>query len=123
MLTLDLLAERRIAEAIARGDFDDLPGTGRPLELDDDPLIPNELRAAYRILKNAGFVPPEVAARREIGDLAAWVVQAEAGPARSRSLARLQFLRMKLALSRPDATLPLAGEYSDSLCARLGRED
>ena len=55
------LAERRIEEAIARGEFDDLPGTGRPLELDDvDPLLPEELRLAYRILKNAGFSPGDI---------------------------------------------------------------
>ena len=55
------LAEHRIEEAIARGEFADLPGAGRPLELDDvDPLLPEELRLAYRILKNAGFSPAEV---------------------------------------------------------------
>lgn len=52
----DLIAERKIAEAFARGEFDDLPGAGRSLELDDDTLVPEDLRAAYRILKNAGFV-------------------------------------------------------------------
>ncbi|HEX6413120.1 MAG TPA: DnaJ family domain-containing protein [Burkholderiales bacterium] len=57
---LDFIAEQRIAEAIANGDFDDLPGSGKPLELDDDSLLPEELRLAYRILKNAGFVPPEI---------------------------------------------------------------
>lgn len=59
---LDFIAERKIAEAIANGDFDDLPGSGKPLELDDDSLVPEELRLAYRILKNAGFVPPEIEA-------------------------------------------------------------
>jgi hypothetical protein len=55
------LAERRIEEAVARGEFDDLPGGGRPLELDDvDPLLPEELRLAYRILRNAGFSPNEM---------------------------------------------------------------
>ena len=57
---LDFIAEQRIAEAIANGDFDDLPGSGKPLELDDDSLLPEELRLAYRILKNAGFVPQEI---------------------------------------------------------------
>lgn len=57
---LDFIAEQRIAEAIANGDFDDLPGSGKPLELDDDSLVHEELRLAYRILKNAGFVPPEI---------------------------------------------------------------
>jgi hypothetical protein len=65
-----LLAERRIEEALARGELDDLPGAGRPLELDDDPLIPADLRVAYRILKNAGYVPPEVARAKAVRKLA-----------------------------------------------------
>ena len=57
---LDFLAEKAIQDAIARGELDALPGSGRPLQLDDDALIPEELRLAYRILKNAGCVPAEV---------------------------------------------------------------
>jgi len=57
---LDFLAEQRIAEAVSRGELDDLPGAGRPLDLDDDTLVPEELRVAHRILKNAGVAPPEV---------------------------------------------------------------
>ena len=66
---LEVIAERRIAEAIANGELDELPGKGRPLELDDDVLVPEELRLAYRMLKNAGFVPPEVQALNEIAEL------------------------------------------------------
>ena len=66
---LDLIAERKIAEALARGELENLPGEGRPLELDDDALVPEDLRLAYRILKNAGFVPPEVQALNEIAEL------------------------------------------------------
>ena len=66
---LDFLAEQRIAEAIANGELDELPGKGRPLELDDDALVPEHLRLAYRILKNAGFVPPEVQTLNEIAEL------------------------------------------------------
>ena len=65
----DLIAERKIAEAIANGELDNLPGEGRPLDLDDDALVPEELHLAYRILKNAGFVPPEVRALNEIAEL------------------------------------------------------
>lgn len=57
MLALELLAERKIAEAVSRGEFDDLPGAGRPLELEDDALVPEELRVTHRILKNAGLSP------------------------------------------------------------------
>ena len=56
MLALEIIAERKIEEAIERGEFDDLPGAGQPLDLDDlDPSLPEELRLAYRILKNAGM--------------------------------------------------------------------
>ena len=51
---LDYLAEARIQEAIAQGLLHNLPGAGRPLVLADDRLVPEGLRAAYRILSNAG---------------------------------------------------------------------
>jgi hypothetical protein len=66
---LDFLVEQKLLEAVSRGEFDDLPGAGRPLDLDDDPLVPEDLRLAYRILKNAGFVPPEVQTLNEIAAL------------------------------------------------------
>ncbi len=53
MLALEWLAERKIEEAVARGEFDDLPGAGRPLDLYEDPLVPEEMRMAKRILRNA----------------------------------------------------------------------
>jgi len=66
---LDELIERRIDEARRQGAFDDLPGAGRPLDLDDDRLVPEELRVAYRILKNAGYLPPEVEVLRDVDTL------------------------------------------------------
>ena len=59
MLFLQFIAEERIAKAIARGEFDNLPGQGRPLNLDDeDPLWPEEVRMARRILKNSCLDDP-----------------------------------------------------------------
>ncbi|HEY7527996.1 MAG TPA: DnaJ family domain-containing protein, partial [Candidatus Deferrimicrobiaceae bacterium] len=63
---LALLAESKIREAMERGEFDRLPGAGKPLSLDDDSMVPHELRVAYRILKNAGCLPPELELRKEI---------------------------------------------------------
>ena len=60
MLALELIAERKIAEAAAQGEFDNLPGAGQPLDLAEDPLVPEETRMANRILRNAGIKPPEV---------------------------------------------------------------
>ena len=66
---LELIAERKIVEALERGELANLPGEGRPLELDDDTLVPEDLRAAYRILKNAGYVPAELETLNEIAQL------------------------------------------------------
>jgi hypothetical protein len=97
MLALDLLAEKKIAEAIERGELDDLPGAGRPLELEDDALVPEELRLAYRILKNAGYVPPEVGALNEIAELERFVAAGEAdAEAHSKALRRLALLRTRV---------------------------
>ena len=88
----DEIAERKIAEAIARGELDDLPGAGRPLELDDDSHVPQDLRAAYRVLKNAGYVPPEVQTLNRIAELERLVRDAP-GDERLRVLRKLALLR------------------------------
>lgn len=96
----DALAERKILEAQARGEFDALPGTGQPLELDDDPLVPEEVRVASRILRNAGFVPPEIETRREIRSLATLVQETPDAAARDCALRKLRALSLALAESR-----------------------
>lgn len=63
MWLLDQWAERHIRDAQNKGDFDDLPGSGEPLVLEDDSHIAPELRAGYRLLKNAGCLPPELEQR------------------------------------------------------------
>ncbi len=60
------LAEQRIQEAMERGDFDNLPGKGKPLVLEDDSHLPPDLRIAYKVLKNANCLPPELELRKEI---------------------------------------------------------
>jgi len=60
------LAEQRILEAQRRGEFDDLPGKGKPLELEDLSWVPDELRIGYMVLKNAHVLPPEAELRKDI---------------------------------------------------------
>ncbi len=93
MFIFDLIAEQKIAEAIGRGELADLPGAGKPLHLDDDMLIPEDLRMAFRILKNAGFVPPEVETLREIGELERFIESLSDGEVRSVASRKLQLLR------------------------------
>jgi hypothetical protein len=100
LTALDAIAERRIREAQARGDFDDLPGTGAPLQLDDAPLVAEDLRAAYRVLKNAGYLPPELEIHREIRDVEQLMAAARNETERDRLLARIRFLLARAASCR-----------------------
>lgn len=60
------IAEQRIKEALENGEFDNLPGRGEPLKLEDDSRVPEDLRMAYKVLKNADCLPPELELRKEI---------------------------------------------------------
>ncbi len=122
MLAFDLIAERRIREAMERGEFDDLPCAGKPLDLSEDPLVPEDQRMAYRILRNAGFVPPEVEQRREIGDLERLVAQAADEPSRNRAMRRLQALLTALSENRREAApLRPGSSYFEKTVSRLAR--
>jgi len=84
----DRLAEQRIRDAQRRGDFDPLPGAGRPLVFDDEPFVSPEQRMVNRILRNAGYTPPEIGVRKEIAALRAQIEGLEAGCERWRVLRR-----------------------------------
>ncbi len=60
------LAENKIREAIQRGELDHLANKGKPLKLDDMTNVPEELRTAYIILRNANVLPEEVELKKEI---------------------------------------------------------
>lgn len=61
--------EAILREAIERGDFDDLPGKGKPINLRAYFDTPEEVRLAYAILKNARILPEEAALLGEINAL------------------------------------------------------
>lgn len=100
MFEFERIAEQRILDAIARGELNDLPGTGAPLDLGDDALVPPELRLAFRVLKNAGYIPEEVRLRREISELENFSRDPLADPAERRALNRLALLKARLAARR-----------------------
>ena len=62
-------ADERIKEAIAKGEFDNLPGKGRPFDLDAYFATPEDLRMAYSLLKNADLVPEEMELLKQIEGL------------------------------------------------------
>jgi len=95
------IAEQKIREAQERGDFDDLPGKGRPLDLDDWERVPEELRLAYKVLKNAGFTPPELEIKKEIAQIEDLLAAATDEQQKYLQIKKLNYLMTKLSLMRP----------------------
>lgn len=120
MWLIDKIAEARIAEAVERGEFANLPGAGRPLDLDDDALVPEELRAGYRLLRNAGYLPPELQLRREIHDVRALLRMAQEPQESGRLARRLNHLLACLAAARGgDTDLRVESGYYQQMLRHL----
>lgn len=66
MKRLESLTEKSIREAIERGEFDNLPGKGQPLDLSENPFEDPDLRTVHRLLRNAGFAPAWIEERKDI---------------------------------------------------------
>ena len=100
MFLLDKIAEARITEAVERGELDNLPGAGHPLAIDNDQHIPEELRVAYRILKNAGCVPRELELRREISQVEQLLSHVEDAQEKNRIIRKINYLMTNLSICR-----------------------
>jgi hypothetical protein len=122
MGAFDDLAEQRIKAAMAEGCFDDLPGRGRALVLDDDSLVPEDLRLGLRVLKNAGYLPEELTLRREITGIEQLLEQALDEDGRRLAGRRLALLRMRLAICGGERAVILEDEYRARVRRRLGRD-
>ena len=94
------IAENRILEAIDSGLFDNLRGKGQPLKFEDDSYIPPDLKMAYKIMKNADCLPPELELRKEIVRLQDLVASLPDEAEKMQQMRRLNFLVMKLGMTR-----------------------
>lgn len=122
MWLLDQWAERHILDAQRQGEFDDLPGSGQPLKLDDDSHVPPELRAAYRMLKNAGCLPPELEQRKEAIELSQLLTTVKEGTAAHADYARrLALLELKLRQAGASTEF-LRGDYAERLMQKMKEE-
>lgn len=119
MWFLTQLAEERIEEARDRGDLDNLPGSGRPLPMEDEPLVPEHQRMAYRILKNSGYLPPELEMHKEAVDIALQLAGTDAGTEKMRLLDRLSRINLCLAeAGRRQLVVP--ENYAELLAQHMG---
>ncbi len=97
---LERVAEERIRQAIQRGEFDDLPGSGKPLVLEDDGSIPEDLRLAYKVLKNADCLPPELELKKEIKTAEELLGSLRDETEKYRQIKKINYLVMKLNVMR-----------------------
>lgn len=115
---LAALVERRLEEAAASGELFGLPGEGRPLEFDDDRMVPVELRIAHRVLKNAGCVPAELGPITEVRQL----IEAAERALDETGGRRLRALLVQIEASGRQATAAKAWkDYEAALQRRLDR--
>jgi len=122
MWLIDQLVEQHIRDAQAAGELDQLSGQGKPLILDDDSHVPAELRASYRLLKNAGYLPPELEMKREAIELDSLLQSLDPEDQRFQpNLKRLTLLEMKLKQGGL-TTHFLNGEYRHHLKQRFAED-
>ena len=118
------IAEERIRRNMDEGGFENLEGAGKPLVFEDDSFVPEDLRLAYKVLRNGGFVPQEVAERKEIHTALDLLAHARDERERYRCMRRVDFLLLRLGerRGRGVAFEELEAYYAE-VVSRLGGGD
>ena len=90
------IAEQRIEESMRNGEFDNLAGKGKKIVFEDDSMVPEDLRMAYKMLKNAGYVPEEFLEDKEIVTATELLAAATDEQERYRQMQKLNLLVLKV---------------------------
>ena len=115
------IVEERIRVAQRRGVFNNLPGSGKPIRFEDDSLVREELRLAYKILKNADCIPQEIEIKKEINRAEDLLSGMGDTAEKYRILKKLNFLIMKLNTMRDTNILSeLPQHYAAKLAEHFG---
>ncbi len=117
------IAEERIKEAQRAGAFDNLPGKGKPLDLEDLSWVPEDLRISYHILKNAHVLPPEAELLKDIHTIEDLLKHVEDEGERRALAKSIQFKLIRLdMLKRRSMPLHSVRHYSRTLVDKLRRK-
>lgn len=122
MDAITLISEEKIKEAIERGEFRNLLGQGKPLKVDDLSHIPEELRAGYIILKNAGVLPEEVELKKEIISLQSLIncCYEDNDKKSLKTKINEKILRFNMLMERRRIKTSVLNYYRDKINERLG---
>jgi len=116
MFYFERKVEEKIRQAQQEGAFDNLPGSGKPLLLEDESAVPPDLRLAYKMLKNANCLPTELELHKEILNLKNLLRSVEDEAERIRRIRQINFLITKLNLLRKK---PISLEVQQMYAAKL----
>lgn len=117
------IVEEKIVEAQRSGAFDNLPGKGKPLELEDLSWMPEDLRVAYHVLKNAHVLPPEVELLKEIHILEDLLKYIEDEGERKAALKSIQWKVIRLdLLKRRSFPLQTVRYYGKKLVRKFSQK-
>ncbi len=120
LTAIHIIAERKIEEAVREGKLDVPEWRNRPLPKDNDPFVPADLKMAYKMLKNSGYLPPEIELRKEIDKLEDLIAGTEEEHTRVKQIKKLNFLTMKLdTLRGRSATISDNSEYHRRVTEKL----
>ncbi len=106
---LSYIAEQKIAQAMQERDFNSPKWKNKPLPLDDDRFVPDDLKMAYKILKNSGYLPPEIEDRKEVKKLEDLIACTEDEHERLKQMKKLNVLLMKIDAQR-SSPVNIAGQ-------------
>ena len=121
MSILAAIAERKIQEALSRGELDNLSLKGKPLPVEDLTFVPEELRMGFKVLRNAGVLPEELQARQELVSLQGLLdaCRDEEEQQRLRRRLTLQRLRYDMLMDRHGHS-PAWQQYEVAISEKLG---
>jgi hypothetical protein len=115
------IVEERILIAQRKGDFDNLEGAGKPLNLDELAGVPEELKLSYKILKNADCLPPEIEIKKEIHKTEDLLAGMDDTAEKYKVMKKLNFLIMKLnSLRKSSVEFEMPEKYFSNLVDRFG---
>ena len=114
------IVEERIRKAQKKGEFKNLEGYGKPLDLLEDQMVAEELRLAYKILKNADCLPPEIELKKEIQQTEELLSGMGETAEKFRTMKKLNYLIMKLnTLRNTSIEFEAPQKYSDKMIEKL----
>lgn len=114
------IIEERIRRAQQKGDFKNLEGAGKPLIFENDDHVAGDLRLAYKILKNADCLPPEIEIKKEIQRTEDLLKDMQNTAEKYRILKKLNFLILKLnSIGNRPIDLDMPQKYAHKLAERM----